>query len=286
MYMGKRMPLPKKIENEILFRNRNVCCICRKSNIQIHHIDGNSSNNKLSNLCVLCIEHHAQASAKGLMTKGLNSSLLRKYKNDWENFIFRERKIVVPKTTNLREIEHIKFEIKKIIYNFPNLKTKEEVDKSLNSLYHWHLLEGYTKYIIESFDRIHWFLTDRQIDYIAQKLYEFFWQYDADPKDLPITKKAEKEILLAVEFLYDLIFQLSVISDRPAKPLQSICESLKTFSNTAASHKNAKLQEGILKFLKKAEREWTKNYQKKNIRNGTGIKILKRTIYNLERELN
>ena len=76
--MRQRPPIPKQIEREALFRSQSVCCVCQKKGVQVHHIDGNPSNNKLSNLCVLCIEHHAEASSKSTMLKDLSPLLLKK----------------------------------------------------------------------------------------------------------------------------------------------------------------------------------------------------------------
>ncbi|MGO8713397.1 MAG: HNH endonuclease [Rhizomicrobium sp.] len=61
----KRIPIPKRIEREVLFRNQSVCCVCQSSGVQIHHIDDDPSNNELANLCILCVRHHAEASSVG-----------------------------------------------------------------------------------------------------------------------------------------------------------------------------------------------------------------------------
>ena len=89
----RRTPIPSRIQHEILFRNQSVCCVCQKSGVQIHHIDGNPANNSFSNLCILCIEHHAEASSKSNMVKALSPTLLMKYKAEWEGRLARKRQL-------------------------------------------------------------------------------------------------------------------------------------------------------------------------------------------------
>ena len=54
----KRIKIPPKTEAEILFINDRTCCICRDKSkgVQIHHIDGDPSNNATENLAVVCTE--------------------------------------------------------------------------------------------------------------------------------------------------------------------------------------------------------------------------------------
>ena len=122
MPVKQRVAIPKQVEHEVLFRNQNACCVCRKTGVQIHHIDGNPSNNRLSNLCVLCIEHHALASSRSSMTKGLEPRLLRKYKQEWEGFLVRQRKTGVARSVRddtAADRARVRFEIKRIIYSLP-----------------------------------------------------------------------------------------------------------------------------------------------------------------------
>jgi hypothetical protein len=52
--------------------------------VQIHHIDGNASNNEEANLAVLCLPHHDKATAPPSLTARLKPSEIRTYKLSWE----------------------------------------------------------------------------------------------------------------------------------------------------------------------------------------------------------
>jgi len=83
--MKKRRPLiPKSVQSAVLLSNRQACCVCQKIHVQLHHIDGNSSNNDLSNLAALCLDHHDMASMQIGLTKKLQINDIRKYKMEWE----------------------------------------------------------------------------------------------------------------------------------------------------------------------------------------------------------
>lgn len=64
--MGKkRTKIPKSVENEILSRSNNRCCICQTPFIQFHHVDENPSNNAIENIAPLCPNCHTQAHSTG-----------------------------------------------------------------------------------------------------------------------------------------------------------------------------------------------------------------------------
>ncbi len=51
----------EKIHRSVLFLSGYRCCLCRQPEVQIHHIDGNPSNNVPENIAPLCVSHHNQA---------------------------------------------------------------------------------------------------------------------------------------------------------------------------------------------------------------------------------
>lgn len=88
-----RIPIPVDIEASVLFKAEHICSKCRNSrlDVQIHHIDGDPSNNKENNLMVLCLQDHSVASSKSTMSKGYTQAELKKYKEDWESIVKERR---------------------------------------------------------------------------------------------------------------------------------------------------------------------------------------------------
>ena len=82
--MSARKVLRTPERAEILLANRHACCVCQRGGVQIHHIDGDPSNNAPANLAVLCFEHHDKATAPRGLTASLTPDHVRAYKADWE----------------------------------------------------------------------------------------------------------------------------------------------------------------------------------------------------------
>lgn len=76
--------MPKKLRAEVLMANRHMCCVCQKGLLQVHHIDGNNSNNVAENLAVLCMQHHDMATAPKGLSARLTEVEVRKYKHAHE----------------------------------------------------------------------------------------------------------------------------------------------------------------------------------------------------------
>jgi len=85
---GQRPPIPSDTLVRVLFANRFQCCVCRDSNkaFIIHHIVEwhKSRSHDISNLALLCLEHHDQAHAKKALSQNLDERTLRGLKEQWE----------------------------------------------------------------------------------------------------------------------------------------------------------------------------------------------------------
>lgn len=82
--MSKRSPIPNRIRSRILIANRHSCCVCGHSDVQIHHINGDSSDNRDENLAVLCLNHHSSATSPPGLTARLKPEEIIEYKLRWE----------------------------------------------------------------------------------------------------------------------------------------------------------------------------------------------------------
>ena len=97
----KRKTIPEELSADILYESDRICCVCHQPGlaVQIHHIDGDHSNNAPHNLAVLCLEDHARVSSKSTMGKGISPTLLTKYRNEWCQVVRSRREALVAKPT-------------------------------------------------------------------------------------------------------------------------------------------------------------------------------------------
>lgn len=82
--VASRGKIPPIIRTALLIANQHACCICGESGVQIHHIDGDLSNNDLENLASLCLKHHDEATAPQGLTAKLTPWEISQYKRRWE----------------------------------------------------------------------------------------------------------------------------------------------------------------------------------------------------------
>jgi len=80
-----RTPIPDDISAEVMFLHDRTCCVChqRELAVQIHHIDEDPTNHTVSNLAVLCLEHHEQTQVRGGFAKKLKAADVVRSRDDW-----------------------------------------------------------------------------------------------------------------------------------------------------------------------------------------------------------
>lgn len=93
-----RIPVPSKMAKKLLEMNANSCCVCKRTGIglNLHHIDGDSSNTVEDNLAVLCVNehdaHHRPIKYPSLNHLDLSAERLLAYKKEWEAFVKESKK--------------------------------------------------------------------------------------------------------------------------------------------------------------------------------------------------
>lgn len=93
--MARRRRLPAVLEAQVLFRSDHTCCICRikGKDVQIHHCDSNPENNRLDNLCVVCLDCHSRVTGPRGLGKRYSPTEVRLYKRDWERQVGLSRQV-------------------------------------------------------------------------------------------------------------------------------------------------------------------------------------------------
>lgn len=87
-----RQNVPDKTAIEVLAANHHTCCICRerRKHVQLHHIDGDPSNNDPENLAVVCLDDHSRVTGDEGLGRRFTSGEVAKYKRQWEKICAEE----------------------------------------------------------------------------------------------------------------------------------------------------------------------------------------------------
>ncbi len=84
-----RIRIPEDLVTKVLFASDRTCCVCRepKRKTEIHHIDGDPSNNELANLALLCKDDQSEAHTNHAFARNLTPDLIRKYNESWHAIV-------------------------------------------------------------------------------------------------------------------------------------------------------------------------------------------------------
>lgn len=105
--MEPRHKIASKTVASLMFENEHTCCLCRDRNkdVEIHHIDGNNRNNKLSNLVVFCRDCHSKVTGAHGLGRSYSVIEVRKYKQDWESVVRKKRHYIIKTQAKLPNVE-------------------------------------------------------------------------------------------------------------------------------------------------------------------------------------
>ena len=88
----QRKKIPQESKTTLLYICDHTCCVCRKSqDIQIHHINGDSQDNNLENLALLCLTCHDKAHKRGGLTRNFSPDYITKCRDEWIETVLRIR---------------------------------------------------------------------------------------------------------------------------------------------------------------------------------------------------
>lgn len=276
-----RPPVPKDIERDALFRNQSSCCICQKTNVQIHHIDGNPSNNRSSNICVLCIEHHAQASSRSAMVKGLSPSLLRQYKRAWEASVTKKYHVASAKRAERPsriERREIALDIKKTLFRLVGERSAKQVNESIDYLYGLCLLEMGPKDILRTLNSLLWVLELRTLEIIVRRLYELFMGF-AGPGYARMSASDERQVIAAIKLLGG-VGTRAVVFEAESSMFICLGRTFDQFADIALAYRRIRIAQVIINEINNAKAELRKSTYPLRVRRGikrldSAVKIAK-----------
>jgi hypothetical protein len=85
-----RKKYSKKTEARLLVESKNTCNICwENKDVQIHHINENSSDSSEDNLIVVCLKCHSGIHTNRKLAKNYSPETLRLYKTTWIDLVKR-----------------------------------------------------------------------------------------------------------------------------------------------------------------------------------------------------
>jgi hypothetical protein len=224
--MTQRSTIPRRIESVVLFDNDHTCCVCRQhgKDVQIHHIDGDITNTKASNLAVLCMDCHSRVTGTRGLGRRYTASEVTKYKRHWELSVKRRRNQIRSTHLSFSKVERNAFriEIRKNLFYLTATQDLTRVQEILEFLERYAFVEGEASWILEElYAFVPFIYDDNKASLIAQHIREFFG-YLIGPDYVKIGKSDKAELHKAIE-LVQWIGEFGALIEGP----KSVARSLK-----------------------------------------------------------
>ena len=128
-----RPPVPNEIIDNLLYKSRRTCCVCRETerSIIIHHIEewSESKSNEESNLVVLCLLHHDEAHSKKELSQNLTTERIKAAKIKWEKEV-----LILDKEI----LENTNIDPETIKKSLNDLSSQSTVDAKRNQIKKWY----------------------------------------------------------------------------------------------------------------------------------------------------
>lgn len=228
-----RRAIPQSTQDELLFNTDHTCSRCRERNkdVQVHHIDGNSNNNDLANLVVLCLDCHSRVTGKRGLGKGYSPGEVRRLKRSWEQHVRESRSPRRPQPKyQLQTLSEIDFIVCEILALSPK---SNRVAQLLEVLWELHLYRGNAEVdgkIIEGLNHIalmSGLQGSKLQSRVAKKLWEMCFHF-VGPEDVSMNETDLKLVYEAIDGLNSLASMNAAIGRR-SKGLDDITESARNF---------------------------------------------------------
>lgn len=256
MAKRKRLSIPRQVSDEVLFQAAHTCCICRikGKDVQIHHIDGNSSNNKTANLAVVCLDCHSRITGRRGLGQSYSKGEIRKYKRSWDKHVQDIRQIHKPKIKYKKElVSQIDLVICDIL---ARKKNSPRVEELLNILFELHLWRGGPEIDAKIIEGLHHLAimsglsSPRIATLVAEKIWEMCCRF-VGPEYVDMNKKSQKYVLECIDALQTLA-EFNCEFGHGRKAAESIAGNSEDFFEIALWYNRKNIANSILRTYEKA----------------------------------
>jgi len=282
-----RTPIPARIETEILFRADHTCSICttRYKDVQIHHIDGNPSNNDLVNLVVVCLDCHSRVSGRRGLGKAYTAGEIRKYKRQWETRVRAARD--AHKTTTVRREKELITQIDLIVCEIlacdKNVARGSELLDLLYELNLWRGNRRLTSSIVEGLGHLALMTglnSPRLSGKVAETLWKVCWHFVGPDK----VSMSKADLALVLECVGDLgtLAEFNSMIGHGRNAATVIAEQLENYFSVGLWYGKRRIVNAVMKACDSGIQEC---YAQDKVDFAPGLKSLKRSVRKMHRAL-
>lgn len=204
-----RRQIPAALADDVLFLSDHTCCICRTKgkDVQLHHIDGNPSNNTPDNLATPCLDCHSKVTGGRGLGRTYGPGEVRRYRRSWAKQVSDTRQVHKP---SIRYKKELISQIDLIVCDvLARRRDSARIKELLNLLWEIHLWRGGREVddkIVEGLSHLalmSGLSSPTLASMVAEKLWEMCFHF-AGPKDVPMDDEGERFVLRSIDALSTL----------------------------------------------------------------------------------
>jgi hypothetical protein len=282
-----RKRISAKVEEEILFLADHTCSICttRYKDVQIHHIDGDPSNNDLTNLVIVCLDCHSRVTGGRGLGRSYTLGEVRRYKRNWEARVRATRgahkSVSAPRQKQL--ITQVDLIVCEIVACEKNVSRASEL---LNLMYELNLWRGSKQVTSSIVDGLHHLAvmtglgSPRLSGKVAETLWKVCWHF-VGPDRVPMSQVDSKVVLECVDALGTLA-EFNCMMGHGKKAAITISEQLENYFGVALWYGKRQIVNAITKACQEAMREC---YTQNKVDFRPGLNSLKQCVRRMNRAL-
>lgn len=232
-------------------------CRDKGRDVQIHHIDGDDTNNTVENLVVVCLDCHSRVTGPRGLGRSFSPEEVKKYKVNWESMVKKRRNAIIAPHPSIGRLEKelLRFEAKRQVYELSATSDVERAKEILEFLDNLNVLEfDKTSYVLDQFKSIAPFMQNSKISsLVAEYVPHYFWHLPG-PEDMKIGKHDIANMRNAVDLVIWMAKLESWTSGNPLS-MQSFVKSLSELFETAESYGLLDIEKEIIQGVKSVKQE-------------------------------
>lgn len=254
----RRCQVPIKNERGVLVVNRHTCCICHRHHkrVQIHHINGKHSDNRLDNLAVLCLDHHSDVTGPQGLGKAYTAAEVRMYKRNWEGQIRRADMLTRQMRGRLTYRKELLTQVDIICAKIVACeKDKKKADELLAVLFYLRVFQGdraLRRRIVEGLDNVA-MMVAMQRNPTASLIPENVWLQCCEfvgPDEVSMNASKEKHVLQCVKIL-QTFNEFNCMLGHNGKGVDEFIDYARQFFDMAWSYRKRRVANGVVMAVEK-----------------------------------
>jgi hypothetical protein len=252
----RRVAIPARLTEQALFAADHTCCICRVAgkDVQLHHIDGNPSNNSADNLAVVCLDCHSRVTGTRGLGQPYRAGEVRRYKRSWDLQVQDRRRVHRPNAQHEKQlVSQIDLLVCEILALDPR---SSRIPTLFRLFYELHLWRGSRRLAGALLDGAGHLAIMGGLgeDHVARHLPEFLWRlcwHFVGPHEVRMDRVGVAHVRRCLDVM-DTLADFTCGFGRSRRTIAAVTTHTEKLFEVSLWYSNATIADDVIKLYRKA----------------------------------